>query len=211
MRTRLAIFLSLLIGSNIATGLLVQKTLRPLIFAQADTADILIRIRNLNGPFIVILGDSITASAHLPESVCGLPLVNVGKGGGRASTFISFAEDMSAARLIPALTIVALGVNDAISEYHSDFSAAYAMLLNHLPDPLALATPAPVDRSAKIDFGVLQSIDGIIRSYARARNAMLIDLSKLPLQTSDGLHPTTNSYVLWNAAVVEGIERAMKC
>jgi hypothetical protein len=99
---------------------------------------------SVNGPFVVILGDSITQNARLPETVCGMPLINAGTGGSRASTYIRFAEEMRAQKISPSLVVIALGTNDAISGYGTDFIPAYELLILSLPaSSLAFATPPP--------------------------------------------------------------------
>ena len=170
---------------------------------------------SVNGPFVVILGDSITQNARLPDTVCGMPLINAATGGSRASTYIPFAEEMRAQKILPSLVVIALGTNDAISGYGTDFIPAYELLIRSLPaNSLAFATPPPVDGSGAgiLNMTALHSIDLAIKEIAASQKATLIDLGKIVgLETSDGIHPKKTAYPLWINAIVEGIENAMKC
>ncbi len=140
--TRWAIFLLVLVASNITTGYVVKKN----VDHQRDMVEALAKMSRTNSPFIVIIGDSLTQNARLPASVCGIPLINAGIGGSRASTFIPFAEEMTARQFSPALIVIALGINDAVLAYRTDFRATYGLLIDSFPkSPIALATLAPVD------------------------------------------------------------------
>jgi lysophospholipase L1-like esterase len=214
---RWAIILAMLVASNLATGYVVKKNARPKVDHQRDMVEALAKMGSANGPFIVIIGDSLTQNAHLPAFVCGIPLINAGISGSRASTFIPFAEEMAARQLSPALVVVALGINDAISGYLSDFRSAYGLLIDSLPkSQIALATLAPVNRglpeAAKINQETMARIDGTIREIAPSRRAAIIDLGGINgMESPDGIHPTESTYALWNNVVVSGIKSALRC
>jgi len=144
-----------------------------------------------------------------------MPLINAGTGGSRASTYIPFAEEMRAQKISPSLVVIALGTNDAISGYGTDFIPAYELLIRSLPaSSLAFATPPPVDGSGAgiLNMPALRSIDLAIKEIAASQKATLIDLGKIVgLETSDGIHPKETTYPIWIKAVVQGIEGAMKC
>lgn len=74
--TRWAILLAVLVASNITTGYVVKKN----VDHQRDMVEVLAKMSRTHGPFIVIIGDSLTQNAPLPVSVCGIPLVNAGIG-----------------------------------------------------------------------------------------------------------------------------------
>jgi hypothetical protein len=209
------LFLLVLIVSNIATGYVVQRNARPKDDRPRDMVNALARMGSVNGPFVVILGDSITQNARLPETVCGMPLINAGTGGSRASTYIPFAEEMRAQKISPSLVVIALGTNDAISGYGTDFIPAYELLIRSLPaSSLAFATPPPVDGSGAgiLNMTTLRSIDLAIKEIAASQKATLIDLGTIVgMETSDGIHPKKTTYPIWIKAVVQGIEAAMKC
>jgi lysophospholipase L1-like esterase len=215
--TQWAVFLLVLVASNIATGYVVKKNARPKVDHQRDMAEALAKMNSAKDPFIVIIGDSLTKNRHLPASVCGMPLINAGIDGSRASTFIAFAEEVTAQKLSPALVVIALGINDAVSTYRTGFKATYGLLIDSLPrSPIALATLAPVDTSlpfAKmLDPSAIKSIDATIVEIAASRQAPIIDLGAIVgLRTRDGIHPTDSTYHLWVTVIVAGIERALKC
>jgi hypothetical protein len=168
------LFLLVLIASNVATGLVVQKIARPKDDRQRDMVNALARMGSVNGPFVVILGDSITQNARLPDTVCGMPLINAGTGGSRTSTYIPFAEEMRAHKISPSLVVIALGTNDAISGYGADFIPAYELLIRSLPaGSLAFATPPPVDGPSAgiLNMTALQSIDLAIKEIAASQKS----------------------------------------
>jgi lysophospholipase L1-like esterase len=215
--TQWAVFLSVLVASNFATGYVVRKNARPAIDQQSDMAEALAKMNSANSPFIVIIGDSLTRNKYLPASICGIPLINAGTSGSRASTFIPFAEEMTALKLSPALVVIALGINDAVSTYRTDFKSTYRLLIDSLPQsPIALATLAPVDTNLplakRLNPSTIRSIDATITEIAASRQAPIIALHAIAgLRTRDGIHPTDSTYHLWIAVIVAGIERALKC
>src|SRR3984885_6988657 len=210
---RWAIFLLVLAASNITTGYVVKKN----VDHQRDMLEALEKMSRTNGAFIVIIGDSLTQNARLPASVCGAPLINAGIGGSRASTFIPFAEEMTARQLSPALIVIALGINDAVLAYRTDFRATYGLLIDTLPkSPIALAPLAPVDTNfpvAKIlNPSTIKSIDAAIIEIAASRGAPIIDLGAIVgIESRDGIHPTESTYHHWITVIVAGIESALKC
>jgi lysophospholipase L1-like esterase len=212
-----AVFLLVLVASNLATGYVVKKNARPKVDYQRDMAESLAKMNSANGPFIVMIGDSLTQNRHLPASICGIPLINAGIDGSRASTFIPFAEEMTALKLSPALVVIALGINDAVSAYRTDFKASYGLLIDSLPQsPISLATLAPVDPNLplakRLNPSTIRSIDATIMEIAASRGAPIIDLGAIAgMETRDGIHPTDRTYHLWIAAVVAGIQRDLKC
>jgi hypothetical protein len=67
-----AVFLLVLVASNLATGYVVKKNARPKVDYQRDMAESLAKMNSANGPFIVMIGDSLTQNRHLPASICGI-------------------------------------------------------------------------------------------------------------------------------------------
>jgi hypothetical protein len=211
--TRWAIFLSVLVASNITTGYVVKKN----VDHQLDMVEALAKMSHTNGAFIVIIGDSLTQNARLPASVCGIPLINAGVGGSRASTFIPFAEEMTARQLSPTLIVIALGINDAVLAYRTHFRATYGLLIDSLPkSPIAVATLAPVDANVPVakmlNPSTIKSVNAVIIEIAASKGAPIIDLGAIVgIDSRDGIHPTESTYHLWITAIVAGIERALKC
>jgi lysophospholipase L1-like esterase len=211
--TRWAIFSLVLVASNIMTGYVVKKN----VDHQRDMVEALAKMSRTNGTFILIIGDSLTQNARLPASVCGTPLINGGIRGSRASTFIPFAEEMTARQLSPALIVIAIGINDALRAYRTDFRATYGLLIDSLPkSPIALATLAPIDTNFPIakmlNPSTIKSIDAAIIEIAASRGAPIIDLGAIVgIESRDGIHPTESTYHHWITVIVAGIESALKC
>ena len=140
-------------------------------------------------------------------SLCGgaLALLSCGK----------ISKPIRLSTTIIAVVVIALGTNDAISGYGTDFIPTYELLIRSLPaNSLAFATPPPVDGAGAgiLNMTALRSIDLAIKEIAASKKAILIDLGKIVgLETSDGIHPKKTAYPLWIKAIVEGIENAMKC
>src|SRR5258706_16159229 len=108
--TRWAIFLLVLVASNITTGYVVKKN----VDHQRDMVEALAKMSRTNGPFIAIIGDSLTQDARLPASVCGIPLINAGIGGRCGITFISFSGEEKARKLLPPPFFILVGANEAL-------------------------------------------------------------------------------------------------
>jgi hypothetical protein len=164
-------------------------------------------VRHQGRRFVLVIGDSITERSTLPLEICGGPLVKLGIGGSRASTFIPFAEVMNSRKIAPSLIVVALGLNDANEEYRSGFRVSYNLLLDTLPKaPLILATLTPV---ADERMSRASKVDEIIRNTAAERSIDSIDLSKLrDFRTIDGIHLTDAAYASWNEQIIAAIERS---
>jgi hypothetical protein len=126
-------------------------------------------------------------------------------------------DDRIVGLLGPALIVIALGINDAVLAYRTDFRATYGLLIDSLPkSPIALATLAPVDTNfpvAKIlNPSTIKSIDAAIIEIAASRRAPIIDLGAIVgIESRDGIHPTESSYHHWITVIVAGIENALKC
>jgi hypothetical protein len=131
-------FIPALLVSNLATAYIVKKnSTNP----YRDMTNAMLSMSRPGGPFVVIIGDSLTNNAHFPSQICGYRTINMGIDGAKASTFIQYAEQMSLSNLHPSLVVVALGVNDAIQTGGSDFKESLELLLRNLPrSPLALTT-----------------------------------------------------------------------
>ena len=86
-------------------------------------------VRHQGRRFVLVIGDSITERSTLPLEICGGPLVKLGIGGSRASTFIPFAEVMNSRKIAPSLIVVALGLNDAKNIGPASASATICCLI----------------------------------------------------------------------------------
>jgi len=194
-----------LAGSNVVTYLAFRRP--AVVNYQTDSLAIDAMSRS-EGPFVLMIGDSITERSKLAADVCGVRLIKVGIGGSRASSFIPFAEEMNAKNLVPSLIVIALGLNDANHIYRSDFRTSYNLLIDSLPKvPLILATLTPVE-DERMDRA--SAVDTIIRNTAAERGLNLIDLGVLKeFKTTDGIHLTDRAYTSWSEKIVSGIRAAV--
>jgi len=195
-------FMPALLVSNLATAYVVRKySINP----YRDAINAMQSMSRADGPFVVIIGDSLTKNASFPSQICKYRTINMGIAGARASTFIQYAEQMSFSNLHPSLVVVAVGVNDAIQTSGSDFKDTLELLLRNLPrSPLALTTVFQKVASA-------DTINEEIRKAANRRGAILIETESLEISTSDGIHPTHASQSAWENAIVSGIRRGLGC
>jgi lysophospholipase L1-like esterase len=214
---RFLVILSLL-SSNLATFYVAKKSLRPKVDRQRDMTEALARMGNAaNGKYVVLVGDSIVQGARRPGTLCGATIVNAGIAGSRASTLIPLAEEMVAQSSSPALIIAALGINDSIATYRTDFKASFGLLIESLPKvPIAVATLTSVDY--RLTYGkimnadTVRAIDSEIREIAEKKGLLLIDLQRSgTFKTSDGVHLTDEDYRTWNKLITDGIKRGLHC
>lgn len=185
--------------------------------AQVQDSSQIVKMIGVGVPFVLVLGDSLTAGANLPPSICGLPIVKIGVGGARPSTFITLAEEITASKLVPKLVVVALGINSSLTGYQTDFRATYSILLQSLPaTPLALATTAPIDPKgsdgSRVSLPTMVAVNSTIRDIAKAKSTTLIELGNLEgFETRDGIHPTQKAKNVWRDAIMAGIKQALGC
>lgn len=206
---RSKIVLSALVLALVASNAYFAARRRTVVIYRDDLASAIDdMVRHRGRPFVLMIGDSITERSTLPLEVCGVPLVKVGIGGSRASTFIPLAEVMNSRKIAPSIIVVALGLNDANEEYRSSFGVSYNLLLDTLPKaPLILATLTPV---ADERMGRNSEVDEIVRKTAAERSVASIDLSKLrDFRTIDGVHLTDTAYPAWNEQIIAAIERSL--
>lgn len=204
----LLIALSLvLIASNAATFLILRRQIAVLATYQNDFSRAINARAGIDGPFILMIGDSITERSNLPNEICRMPLIKVGVGGSRASSFVPFAEEMNAKNIVPSLIVVALGMNNTVPAYRSDFRTSYNLLIDTLPKaPLILATLTPVDKPTN----TTSKVDTIIRDTAAERGLDFIDLGTLrDFDTTDGIHLTERAYISWNEKIISGIKASV--
>jgi len=198
----IAWFILVLLVSNLATAYIVKKNS---INPYRDMNNAMQSMSRTDGPFVVIIGDSLTNDAHFPSLICKYRTINMGIAGARASTFIQYAEQLSFSNLHPSLVVVAIGVNDALQTSGSDFKDSLELLLRNLPrSPLALTTV--FQNVASVDM-----INEEIRKAASRRGAIIIETESLGISTYDGIHPTRASQPRWENAIVSGIRRGLGC
>lgn len=161
--------------------------------------------------------------AVLPDSVCGLPIVNAGIANSRTTDFLPVAEAIARQGTKPSLTVVALGINDTAVDLEAsvpNFPATLRLLVNSLPkSKIMLASLTPIDFNAAegrhLRRDIYQAIDNTIRTISAETKSGLIDMAAVfsPSEaiTIDGVHLSANAYVAWNAAIVDGIKNALAC
>jgi len=146
---------------------------------------------------IVVLGDSITEMARLPETINGHSVVNAGVGGAGIGDFISLAP-----RLLdgvkPSLCVVALGANDIGS---TSAGVHYTVMLSRLkticPKLLAYAV-IPLEGS--------DLINKQIRAAAEVDSVPFVETPVPPGATlPDHIHLNAAGQRAWTAGLVAAI------
>jgi lysophospholipase L1-like esterase len=175
---------------------------------------------------IVVLGDSITEAATLPDAICNHPVVNAGIGGVGVDELLAVAPSLLQGK-DPALVVVAIGTNDAhASEGQEErFRASYARLLRTLAGVsprLAVANIPPVapggplTQAVHLDPGLIDRFNQVLPNLADAAGASFIDIHQAltadgPPAMLDGVHLAPATYDLWDAAMLKGIKTALDC
>lgn len=144
---------------------------------------------------IVVIGDSITEMARLPEEIGGHPVVNAGIGGASIEDFQVLARNIFQ-RSTPSLIVVALGTNDGPS-IRPQYAALLSSLKAFSPRLLALGLTPQDGASAKND----QIKDAAESEGVRYIEMPLPDGSILP----DRIHLNAAGYRVWTPALVAAI------
>lgn len=147
---------------------------------------------------IVVVGDSITEMARLPETINGHPVVNAGIGGATIGDFQMVAADLLGGSN-PQLIAVALGTNDAGS---TSIEQNYTALLSTLKklSPRLVAVGIPDDNNAT---------NVQIKAAAEAANVPFVE-QRLPpgSHLSDHIHLNATGYRAWVPNLVAAISAA---
>jgi hypothetical protein len=144
---------------------------------------------------IVVLGDSITEMARLPESIGDRPVVNAGIGGASISDFEAIAPQILDG-VSPAILIVALGVNDVGSAVvKRNYTALLVKLKKLAPRLISIAAP----NAALVNEG--------IKAAATTEGVQFVDIP-LPRGStlSDHIHLTREASQAWVAGMVAAIK-----
>jgi len=95
----------MLLVSNLANAYFVKKY----SFYRQRDRDMSSTMQSMSrreGPFLVIMGDSLTNNANYPSQICGYRTINMGLDGAKASRFIQYAEQqLSSSNLHPSLCL----------------------------------------------------------------------------------------------------------
>lgn len=175
----------------------LQMATHPLFHRHADVRQFMIRaaLDGLQSP-IVVLGDSITEMARLPESACGHPIVNAGVGGAATSDFLTLAPVLLDDLPRPQIIVVALGANDiGSSAVTHDYSELLARLSAFTPNITAISDTS--------DHGVVMQQ----RTASAAAGVPFHDVTVTGLM-SDGIHFTRAGYAQWLPVLNEAIAAA---
>jgi lysophospholipase L1-like esterase len=149
---------------------------------------------------VVVIGDSITEMARLPEMIGDKPVVNAGIGGATIEDFETIAVPLLNDTK-PTLIVVALGANDQASpSIQRNYSALLSRLKRISPNLLAVAvSPAEASRA----------INTLIESAARGEGVKFFQPS-IPngLTLKDHIHLSAAGYRIWTPALVSAIAHA---
>jgi lysophospholipase L1-like esterase len=173
------------------------------------------RIDQANKP-VVVFGDSIVEGAPLPNSICGLPVINAGVTGAAIEYFRNHARELLGSSR-PALIVLAVGIYNASSIASQTFRQYYretAALLSRAA-PLVVATITPVRSgpgSVGYDASLVPDLNQIIKATPERRGVIDLNtaLSNADL-TTDGIHLGADGYALWLKTMIEGIAKAEGC
>jgi lysophospholipase L1-like esterase len=175
---------------------------------------------------VVVLGDSITEAAVLPDAICGHPVINAGIGGAGVDQLLKVAPTLLKGKS-PALVVLAIGTNDAYATPGQEqrFSASYIKLLQFLAPitpKVVVANIPPVDPQGRlivatgIDPSLIERFNLALPKIAEDAGVPIVDLNKAvsaegAAETIDGVHLAPRAYNLWDAAMFAGITRALDC
>jgi lysophospholipase L1-like esterase len=167
-----------------------------------DVRQFMIRaeLEGLDSPIIVI-GDSITEMARLPETADGHPVVNAGIGGATISDF-----EVIAPRLIseahPSLIVVALGANDVgSSAIKQDYAALLSGFRKMTPKLLAVGVVGPSGSD---------SVNAQIKEVAEKAGVQFVAVSLPERSTLPGdIHLNASGSKVWVSAVTTAIDAAL--
>lgn len=146
---------------------------------------------------IVIIGDSITEMARLPEMIGGKPVVNAGIGGASIEDFQTIAPELLG-NSKPPLVAVALGTNDSGSNtIERNYAALLSVLKTLSPRLLAIGVTPQVGADA---------INSQIKAAAESAGVPFVE-EPLPAgsRLADHIHLNAAGYRNWTPALVSAI------
>jgi lysophospholipase L1-like esterase len=174
--------------------------------------------RNGTQKAAVLIGDSLVESATFSSTLCGLPVVNAGLAGSRASDVLLLLDEMSRIGISPALIVISVGINNAIDPDRRAFTETYPEIIRRaqaLAGKVFVVTLAPIADSGSIadvvDRTQLPDIRQTIRQTAQDHSVPIIDVSALDAQDrpwiEDGVHLGPDGYVRWIGAIESVVSR----
>ncbi len=161
---------------------------------------------------IVVLGDSLIEATMFPSEICGHAVVNAGIGGARLQDFGG-----TGFRLLdgnhPALIVLALGVNDALSQsqtFETDLIQLLRQLRQFSRNVMAFGvsdveTGPLVNDSAALN-GIIAKQNAV---YAKIMGGTFSPAPSLGrAHTVDGIHLAPSAYWKWSSSLFAAIEAA---
>jgi len=171
------------------------------------------QIRQAPSP-IVIIGDSITEAALLPESICGHRIVNAGIGGLAAANYAELVSGLFDGVHVH-LMVVAIGINDAQKLAGGGFETSYNLLLQTIEpkaDRIILAGITDINQGALAEYFDAQRsnvINSTIEQIAKKRSLPFINLRRQKQSadaTIDGIHLSASGYSAWLNSITSAIQ-----
>jgi GDSL-like Lipase/Acylhydrolase family len=145
---------------------------------------------------IVVIGDSITEMARLPEMIGDTPLVNAGIGGSTVEDFEIIAPRLFA-NSNPSMIVVALGTNNDAGAIGQDYGTLLSTLKKFAPKVLAVA----VTKQDGVDLKNTEIEAAATQEGIPFIGVALPEGSNLP----DNLHLNSSGYKKWIPALVAAI------
>lgn len=213
-RQVIAAFLGILVlsvAACVTSGPLRSRAVTPKAggFATIRMKTIQSQLNQVEGEYVIALGDSHAERLYLPE-LCGLPVLNAGMSGATAGDVLGLVRALAPRRKARQLVLI-VGTNDIWIRRHPEdpgavqvFSATLGELLDRLDDwadritliaipPVASKQEAAFPRTAAIRF------DAAMREVCDARRCDVVNAfdiagepagAALPGIDRDGVHLT---------------------
>ncbi len=145
---------------------------------------------------VVVIGDSITEMARLPETIGDKPVVNAGIGGTTVEDFETLAP-MLLQDSKPSLIVVALGTNNEAAAIGRDYAALLSSLKKLSPRLLAVGVTPQDDADRK---------NAEIKAAAESEGVEFVEMP-LPEGTrlADRVHLNAAGYRIWTPAIIAAI------
>lgn len=150
---------------------------------------------------VVVIGDSITEMARLPETIDERPVVNAGVGGATIEDFQRLGPDLLHDAK-PSFVAVALGTNNVGSNsIRQNYADLLKKLKKYSPRLLAVAVP-PRDGS--------DQINPQIKDAAESEGVPFLEMPLPEGSTiADRIHLNAAGYSKWTPAIVSRLSREL--
>jgi lysophospholipase L1-like esterase len=166
----------------------------------------------------VVVGDSLVELAKFSPTICGLPVINIGQAGARASDVLWLVDEMSRMRFSPALLVISVGINDAMAPDRHPFAETYPEIVHRAQltaDKVFVVSLAPIANSGSVanlvDRSRLPDVRQTIQQTAGKYSVPMIDVSALNTQgspfTVDGVHLSRDGAAQWIGTIESAVSR----